>query len=143
MAKKTDAQKEAQRERVKEIALKALDVLKELARNPLFSSAAMYALLHYLGQLKNMDGNQYLMSEPVLRTLKGLAAAYPIFSATQGGTAGVAAGVAAAAAVGIAADRPGIPKDPVRLFPPEVLLPEQVFPSTPGFPGFDPGAEFG
>lgn len=104
--KLTKAQKDAAKwEKAKYILDKLAGIAETVLRNPIFSSMAAYATVHFTGNLKKPDGSYY-MHEAVVRTLKGVAAAYPIFQATRGGTAGVIAGTAAAAAVAIAADRP-------------------------------------
>lgn len=95
-------------ERKKEITLKVLDVLKAFVSNPIISSVGAYALVHYAGQLKNASGDEYLISDVVLRVLKGLCAAYPVYHATRGGTAGSLAASGIATAVAVAAKRPAL-----------------------------------
>lgn len=97
-------------ERVQYALDKVTDVVKTVLGNPIFSAMAAYGTVHFVGNLKRSDG-KYYMHEAVVRALKGVAAAYPVYYATRGGTAGVIAASGIAAAVGIAADRP----DDVRL----------------------------
>lgn len=84
---------------------KVAGIAETVLRNPVFAAMAAYGTVHVLGNLKKPDGSYY-MHEAVVRALKGVSAAYPVYHATRGGTAGVIAGSAIAATVGIAADRP-------------------------------------
>lgn len=115
-------------ERAKYLIDKAAAVAEVALQNPIFGGMAAYATVHLAGNLKKPDGNYY-MHETVVRALKGVSAAYPVFVATKGGTAGVVAASAVAAAVGIAADRPDV-KLPVYDEPLSRALPLDIFPNS-------------
>lgn len=122
-----EEKKRATWERVKHVLDKGADIIGALVRNPIFGAMAGYATVHYVGNLKKPNG-QYYMHEAVVRALKGVCAAYPVYAATRGGTAGVIAASGIAAAVGIAADRPDVERSSYTpYYNPDTNLPPSIF----------------
>ncbi len=109
MAKKTAAEKAVDKQQLIDGVKFAVATFVEAVKTPIVAGLSMYMGVSVAGQLKNSKG-EYIMSDIVYRSLRGLSFSYPVYAVSQGGTAGIGAGFALGAVIAAASNR-----DPIQI----------------------------